>query len=473
MPQPDDLEQLFQSVARRALAYRASLADRPQRPEKSYDEMRGAFDGPLPEHGAPGADVISHMAEIAEPGLGVLAGPRFFGWVIGASHPVGVAADWLTSAWGQNTGSHLATPAAAAVEETAARWLLELFDLPRGSSVGFVTGASIANFVGLAAARHKVLRRLGWDVERQGLFGAPPIHLVIGDDAHTSVFSAIKFLGLGFDRVHRVATDDAGRMEIDAFRATLDKFDGPIIAIAQAGQINTGAFDRFAELADMTHHRNGWLHVDGAFGLWARACPDLAPLAAGLEQADSWAVDGHKWLQTPYDSGYTIVRDPEAHASAMATEASYLPQLAEGHRNPSHFVPELSRRARGFATWAMIRHLGRDGIAEMVSRHCRIARAMAERLAAEPDVEILNEVDLNQVILRFGDSDDLTQAVIERVQADGTCFVGGARWRDRWVMRISVISWPTSDADGAISAEAIAGAWGEVRSAGGHDSAAS
>ena len=213
----------------------------------------------------------------------------------------------------------------------------------------------------------------------------------------------------------------------------------------------------------MTHERGGWLHVDCAFGLWARACPDRARLAAGLDQADSWAVDGHKWLQTPHDSGYAIVRHPDIHAGAMTTEASYLPQLSEGQRNPSHFVPELSRRARGFATWAMIRHLGRSGIADMVSRHCRIARAMAARLASEPGVDILNDVELNQVILRFGDSDELTQAVIERVQQDGTCFVGGARWRDTWVMRISVISWPTTDEDGALSADTIAGIWQEIR----------
>jgi len=464
MSENDDIERLFQTAASRALEFRSSLATRPQRPDKSYDDMRAAFDAPLPETGAPGPEVITQLADLAEPGLSVMAGPRFFGWVIGASHPVGVAADWLTGAWGQNTGSHLATPAAAAVEETAARWLLDLFDLPRESSVGFVTGASIASFVCLAAARHDVLNRLGWDVEGQGLFGAPPIHVLIGDDAHTSIFSALKFLGLGFERVHRVATDDAGRMRPGAFQATLDGLDGPMIAIAQAGQINTGAFDAFAELAAMAHDRGAWLHVDCAFGLWARACPDRAHLAAGLDMADSWAVDGHKWLQTPYDSGYAIVRHPQAHSQAMTTDASYLPQLGAGQRNPSHFVPELSRRARGFATWTMIRHLGRDGIAQMVSRHCRIARAMAARLAGEPGVDILNDVELNQVIVRFGDSDALTQAVIDGVQADGTCFVGGARWRDRWVMRISVISWPTSDADGDVSADAIAAAWRRIGS---------
>ncbi len=463
MVNDDNLDELFEAVATRAADYRRSLANRPQRPEKTYEDMRHAFDAPLPEDGLPSLEVIEQLADTAEPGLAVMAGPRFFGWVIGASHPVGVAADWLTSAWGQNTGSHLATPSAAAIEETTGRWLLDLLDLPQDCSVGFVTGATVANFVALAAARRSVLENTGWDVEAHGLFGAPPIHVLIGDDAHTSLFSALKFLGLGHDRVRRVATDAAGRIKPDAFEAALYDIDGPLIAIAQAGQINTGAFDPFAELAAMTHKRSGWLHVDGAFGLWARACPDRAHLGAGLEQADSWAVDGHKWLQTPYDCGYAIVRHAEAHSRAMTTDASYLPQVASGQRNPSHFVPELSRRARGFATWAIIRHLGRSGIADMVSRHCRVARAMATRLANEPGIEILNDVELNQVIVRFGDSDDLTQAVIDRVQEDGTCFAGGARWRGRWVMRISVISWPTTDEDGDLSAETIARIWCDMK----------
>jgi len=459
-----ELQDLLQTAMARAVDFRSSLATRVQRPLKTYDEMRDSFAGPLPDAGEPGADVITRLADLAEPGLSVMAGPRFFGFVIGATHPVGLAADWLTGAWGQNTGSHLATPSAAAAEEAAAAWLLELFDLPRSCSVGFVTGATAAGFACLAAARHQVLERVGWDVEAEGLFGAPPIHVLLGDDAHTTILAALKFLGLGSERVHRIATDKAGRMRTEAFRHKLSEVDGPIIAIAQAGQINTGAFDRFPDIAAMTHERGGWLHVDCAFGLWARACPDRAHLAAGLDQADSWSVDGHKWLQTPYDSGYAIVRYPEAHATAMRAEASYLPHLEAGQRNPSHFVPELSRRARGFATWAMIRHLGRAGIADMVSRHCGIARGMAARLAKEPGVEILNEVQLNQVILRFGDSDELTKAVIEQVQRDGTCFVAGAQWRDRWVMRISVIAWPTSEADGEISADAIAEAWHEVKS---------
>jgi glutamate/tyrosine decarboxylase-like PLP-dependent enzyme len=465
----DDLDVLFDRTAAHAVAFRRSLAERPQHPEASYAEMRQVFMGPLPERGLAGTAVIEELVAKAGPGLSAMAGPRFFGWVIGASHPVGVAADWLTSAWGQNTGAHTPTPAAAAAEEAAAHWLLELLDLPREASVGFVTGATVANFVGLAAARGEMLRRVGWNVEADGLFGAPSLQVVIGDDAHTSVFSALQFLGLGHDRVIRVATDDAGRMKAAAFAAAVKSNDGPMVAIAQAGQINSGAFDSLGEIADIARARGAWLHVDGAFGLWARACPDRAHLAAGIEKADSWATDGHKWLQTPYDCGYAIVRDAAAHRRAMTISASYLPTAAEGERYPSHYTPELSRRARGFATWAVIRALGREGIAEMVARHCRVARRMAARLAGEPGVAVVNEVELNQVAVRFGadqndeQGDRLTEKVIERVQADGTCFAGGARWKGRWIMRLSVSSGPTTEADGDRSVDAILAAWRAVR----------
>jgi glutamate/tyrosine decarboxylase-like PLP-dependent enzyme len=467
----DDMSAMFDRAVSHALAFRRALAERPQRPEASYEEMRRIFDAPTPEHGLPGTAVIEELVAKAGPGLSAMAGPRFFGWVIGASHPVGVAADWLTSAWGQNTGAHTPTPAAAAAEEIAARWLLDLLDLPRQASVGFVTGATIANFVGLAAARGEMLRRVGWNVEADGLFGAPPLQVVIGDDAHTSVFSALQFLGLGHDRVIRVETDGAGRMKPAAFAAAARSHAGPMIAIAQAGQINTGAFDPFEAIAEAARERGAWLHVDGAFGLWARACPELARLAAGIEMADSWATDGHKWLQTPYDCGYAIVRDAEAHRQAMTIAASYLPTAGAGERYPSHYTPELSRRARGFATWAIIRALGREGIAEMVGRHCRVARRMGARLAAEPGVEIVNEIELNQVALCFGaglptaQADALTEAVIERVQADGTCFAGGARWKGRWIMRLSVISGPTTEADGDRSVDAILAAWRALRPA--------
>jgi glutamate/tyrosine decarboxylase-like PLP-dependent enzyme len=463
------LTELLQGAATHAIRYRAHVGEGPQRPQRDFMEMLATFDAPLPENGAEGPAIIDQLVQDAEPGLHAMAGPRFFGWVIGASHPVGVAADWLASAWGQNTGNHVATPAAAAVEAVAAGWLLDLLDLPRGASVGFVTGATIANFVGLAAARGEVLRRLGWDVEMQGLFGAPPITVMIGDDAHTTVFSALKFLGLGQDRVKRVATDALGRIDAAAFRRDLATVSGPLIVILQAGQINTGGFDPFAEIVPLAQSKGAWVHVDGAFGLWARAEPSLKAQTNGIELADSWATDGHKWLQTPYDCGYAIVKHPDAHRRAMTIAASYLPTTQAGERDPSHYVPELSRRARGFATYAIIRHLGREGVAAMVARHCLAARRIATRVAAEPGIAVLNEVTLNQMLLRFGGdgdgavADDLTRRTIARLQADGISFAGGATWRGSQVMRLSVISWYTTEAEADIAADSIIAAWRAVK----------
>lgn len=470
MPSNDDpIATLLSDAAMRAVAFRRALPDRPHVPRASYAEMVARMDGPTPEVGIAGPAVIADLDSLAGPGLSAMAGPRFFGWVIGGSHPVGVAADWLTAAWGQNAGNHVASPAAAAAETVAAAWLLDLLDLPRDCSVGFTTGATMANFSGLAAARGALLRRVGWDVEAQGLFGAPPITVLIGDDAHTTVFSALQYLGLGHDRVVRIPTDTNGRMDATAFAAAARELAGPAIAIAQAGQLNTGAFDPFVAITEETRARGMWLHVDGAFGLWARACPDVAHLGAGLEHADSWATDGHKWLQTPYDCGYVIVRDRDAHHRAMTTAASYLPLAAADERDPVHFVPELSRRARGFATWAMIRALGRDGIAAMIAGHCALARRMAASLARAPGVRLVNDVVLNQVIVRFGadrsdtDGDALTDAVIAQVQREGECFVGGARWRGRWVMRISVIGYSTTIDDAERSVAALLRAWDAVR----------
>lgn len=464
---PEETGQVLQRAADHAVAYRRAVgAPQATRP---YADLLAAFDAPTPEEPADAARVIDDLARLSAPGLRAMTGPLFFGWVIGASHPVGVAADWLTAAWGQNAGNHVAAPAAAAAETVAARWLLDLLDLPRDASVGFVTGATVANFVCLAAARGAVLGRAGWDVEQDGLAGAPPVSILIGDDAHSSVFSALQFLGFGRSRLIRVATDDAGAMRGDAFAQAFAAVTGPAIVVLQAGQLNTGAFDPAASIIPVTRARGAWVHVDGAFGLWARACPSRAALAAGFDLADSWATDGHKWLQVPYDCGYAIVRDAEAHRRAMTIAGSYLPVAAEDERDPSHYVPELSRRARGFATWAMIRLLGRTGIAAMVEGHCRLAARMAHRLAAGPGVEVIGAPVLNQFLVRFGaasagtDSDRLTAATIARIQADGVCFVGGARWRDRWVMRVSVISAPTTEADIDRACDAILAAWQAVR----------
>ena len=468
----DETQRLFELAAAAATRFRQQAPAMPQHPLQNYGEAKAAFEGPLPEGPQSGEAVIAELIGKASQGLMMSAGPRFFCWVIGSSHPVGVAADWLTSAWGQNTGNHQATPAAAAAETAAAQWLLELLDLPRQSSVGFVTGATVANFTCLAAARGEVLRQAGWDADGQGLFGAPPITVLIGDDAHTTVFSALQFLGLGHDRVIRVAANAQGVMRAEAFSAALAKVSGPAIVILQAGQINTGDFDDFAAIVPLAKAKGAWVHVDGAFGLWGRVPASTRHLTEGIELADSWATDGHKWLQTPYDCGYAIVRHELAHRKAMTIAASYLPKAEEGERDPSQYVPELSRRARGFATWSIIKALGRSGIVEMVVRHCRVARLMADLLSAEPGIVIENDVVLNQVIARFGAGDtpergdQLTRDTIICIQKDGVCFAGGATWRGRQVMRISVIGGATSDDDGRRSAEAMIAAYRNVRQQG-------
>ena len=440
------------------------------RPTDSYAASLARFSGPTPEHSLDGAEVIADLVAKATPGLHATTGTRFFGWVIGGSHPVGVAADWLTSAWGQNAGNHTASPAAAAAETVAAGWLLDILKLPATASVGFVTGATVANFVCLCAARAEVLRRAGWNLEADGIFGAPRLTVLIGEEAHSTVFAGLQYLGFGERNLARIATDGEGAMDPRALAATLATIDGPAIVVTQAGQINTGAIDPHRQIVTAARtHPNCWVHVDGAFGLWARASPAHAGLADGIEEADSWATDGHKWLQTPYDCGYAIVRDAEAHRRAMTIKASYLPSVAEGERDPAHFVPELSRRARGFATWAMLQHLGRQGIAEMIARHCRLAQLLASSLAGEAGIVVMNQVSLNQVIVRFGgdrpisEGDSLTLRVIAAVQASGVLFAGGSLWQDRWVMRLSVISFGTTEDDALKSAASIKDAWKSIR----------
>lgn len=453
-------------AAQAAISYRDQVAKAAQTPVADYATVRAAFAAPTPETGSDAQAILADLIAHATPGIRAQTGPRFFGWVIGSSHPTGVAADWLASAWGQNAANTIAAPAASAVEEIAAGWLLDLLGLPSSCSVGFVTGATVANFVCLAAARSEVLRRVGWDVEGDGLFGAPPITVLIGADAHATVYSGLKYLGLGANRVRLIDSDAAGRIVPGAFQRALDDAAGPVIAIAQAGQINTGACDPFADIAPMARAADAWLHVDGAFGLWAQAAPDRSHLTAGVELADSWATDGHKWLQTPYDSGFAIVRNAEAHARAMAISASYLPPAKGSDRDPSSYVPELSRRARGFAVWAMIRQLGRDGIAEMVERHCRIAAHTAERLAAEAGIALVAPVTLNQFMVRFGsgeEADRLTLATVRQVQDDAVAFLGSTQWRGTWAMRCSVSSIATTMAEADTSVDAIIGAWRRVQ----------
>ncbi len=455
---------LFAKAMDHAAAYRQSLAEDPRPPGVSYRDMVERYCEPLPEAGMDPGEVIDSLATLAAPGLMPMAGPRFFGWVIGASHPVGVAADWLVSAWGQNKGYHSPTPSTSAIEAVAERWLLEILDLPPGSSVGFATGATVANGTALAAARTGVLLQAGWDPDADGLFDAPAVEVLIGADAHSSVFSSLQLIGFGYRRVTKIDTDAQGRMLPQALERALLGKTGPKIVIAQAGQINTGGFDPFADIVAVAKAAGAWVHVDGAFGLWARAAPTLRHLTEGIEAADSWVTDGHKWLQVPYDCGFAIVRDRTLHQRAMTQWSSYLPTISQGDRVPSALVPELSRRARGVPVYALLKTLGRQGVADMGERHCALARQFAMQLQEEPGIRVMNEVSLNQVIINFGHGDAAsrraaTEAVICRVQQDGTCFAAGADWRGDWVMRLSVISGETAANDIDRSAAAIIAAW--------------
>ena len=465
MPMTD--RELLQRTAEIAADFLATLPDRPVALGTSAESLRASLGGPLPESGEPSLEIVERLAVAAEPGLIASAGPRYFGFVIGGSHPATVAADWLTSTWDQNAGLYATGPAASVVEEVAASWLLDLLRLPDSASVGLTTGCSAANFTALAAARHSLLAASGWDVEERGLYGAPEMHVVIGAEAHVTILTALQSLGLGRGRVHRAETDEQGRMRPESLRAVLASLDGPVLVCAQAGNVNTGAFDPIDTIADVVGGRGGstWLHVDGAFGLWASAVPRLRSLVAGIERADSWATDAHKWLNVPYDSGIVIVRDPVAHKAAMTTSAAYLVQTDGARRDPFDWVPEFSRRARGFTVYAALRAFGRQGVCELIDRCCRIAARMAEGLAAEPGVKVLADVVLNQILVRFGDDDALTRDVIARVQDDGTCWLGGTTWHGMAAMRISVSNWSTTEEDADRSVAAILRCYREASAA--------
>ena len=409
--------------------------------------------------------MVEHLAHHADTGLVATAGPRFFGFVIGGSVPAAVGADWLTTAWDQNAGLFVLSPAAAIAEETALAWLSDLLGLPAGTSLGFVTGGQMANTTCLAAARQAVLARAGWNVSADGLSRAPQIAVFAGEEAHVTVYGALRLLGLGDAAVIEIATDGQGRMLPDALRDGLRTEAGrPFIICAQAGNVNTGSFDPLREIAGLSREHRAWLHVDGAFGLWAAATPRYRHLVEGLEGADSWATDGHKWLNVPYDCGLAFVRDGEAHRAAMARTAAYL-QRSSTDRDNYEWTPEFSRRARGFTVYAALRSLGRAGVAAMVERCCDHARLFAELLAAARGVRVVNEVVLNQVLVRFeraGDTpeqgDEWTREVIARVQRDGTCWLSGTVWHGRALMRISVCNWSTTADDVRRSAAAILGA---------------
>jgi glutamate/tyrosine decarboxylase-like PLP-dependent enzyme len=452
-------------VQEHALAWLRSLEDRPIRPAQPAEQVAKAFGEALPDRPSDPVGVIDELAQAAGPGLTGMASGRFFGWVIGGSVPSALGADLLATVWDQNSGLHVSSPAAAAAEEVAGRWLLEALQLPAESSVGFVTGGAMANFTCLAAARHGVLAQAGWDVERDGLQGAPPVTVIASDERHVTIDAAVRYLGLGAGRIVPTATDGQSRILLDALAENLDKTMGPRIVCLAAGNVNTGAFDPIADAIELAHRHGAWVHVDGAFGLWARATPALSRLAAGADEADSWAVDAHKWLNVPYDSGLAIVRDAATHAAALGVTAPYLIQ-DEAVPDPLSYVPEFSRRARGFAVWAALRQLGRSGVAEMIERCCAHARRLAAGFAAMEGVEVLNDVVLNQVLVSFGD-DATTRAVTERALADGTVFATGTTWKDRAALRVSVSNWRTSDSDVDRALEAFARVHADVRAASG------
>jgi glutamate/tyrosine decarboxylase-like PLP-dependent enzyme len=443
-----------------AIAYIDALPDRHVGPRADAEAIMAALGRTLPREGLSADVVIRQMAEAIEPGLVASSGPRYFGFVVGGALPASMAADWLAAAWDQNAVLHAASPAAAAAEQVAGEWIVDLLGLPAGVGFGLPGGAGLANVVALATARHAVLAREGWDVEAHGLYGAPEISVLIGDESHATLESALQYLGLGRERVVRVPTDEQGRMSAEAFDALIARVSGPTIVCTQAGNVNSGAFDPIAHVADrLESEPNAWHHVDGAFGLWAAASPRLRHLVEGTERADSWATDAHKWLNVGYDCGFVACREPEAQRAAMSTQAAYLIHDAS-RRDGWEWVLDSSRRARGFALYATLRSLGRNGVRDLVERCCAIAERMASRLAEAPGVEVLNDVALNQVLVRFtpragGDADDHTRAVIARVQAGGIAWMGATIWRGRAAMRISVSNWSTSQADADTTVQAI------------------
>ncbi|HLZ25418.1 MAG TPA: pyridoxal-dependent decarboxylase [Ktedonobacterales bacterium] len=433
------MDDLLRLTSERARRYRASVREQRAAPTIESLERLSLLGGPLPDGPTDAAEVLALLDDIGSPATTASAGGRYFGFVTGSSLPITLAANWLAGAWDQNAMYSVMSPVAAAVEDIALRWLLDVLALPEGAAGAFVTGATMANFTGLAAARHAVLQRAGWDVEADGLFGAPPVTVVVGQEAHATLFKALSLLGFGRDRVITVPADDQGRLRADAFPA----LEGPAILCLQAGNVNTGAFDSFTEVCPKAHDAGAWIHVDGAFGLWAAAAPARAHLTAGIAGADSWATDAHKWLNTPYDSGLAFVRDADSLRAAMATTAAYLPTSSQ--REPGHFTPESSRRARGIEVWAALRALGRSGIADLVERSCRHAARFAGALS-RAGYAILNDVTLNQVLVSFGDP-DTTRRIIAAIQTDGTCWCGGTVWQGQTAMRISVSSYATTEDD--------------------------
>ena len=456
----DEYARALAAAVRHSTAWLGSLPDRRVGPVAAAHDLAEAFGGPLPRGVMPAEEVVDLLAATAEPGLMAMPSGRFFGWVIGGSLPAALASDWLVSAWDQNAGLRYATPAMAAIEEAAGSWLLELLGLPEGSDVGFVTGATMANFTGMAAARWRLLSDAGWDLDRDGLFGAPRIRCLVGRERHDTVDLGLRYLGLGKPGV--VEADDQGRLIPEALDAALAQGSGPALVCLQAGNLHSGAFDPFPEAIRVARKYGAWVHVDGAFGLWAAAVPELRSLTRGYEEADSWGTDAHKTLNVPYDCGIAIVRDASALRSAMGLHASYLVHDAEGPGDPFEKVPELSRRARGVPVWAALKSLGSDGVAAQVRGMAAAAADIAAGLGGVDGVEVLNDVGYTQVCLAFGD-DETTRAVTARIIADGRVWMSGSRWRDRDILRVSVSNWHTGKDEVRTAVDAVKAALSAVR----------
>lgn len=448
---PADYTAPLDRAREHALAWLESIPTRPVAPSATADEL--GFDFPLQEQPLDPTAVVDELVRLAEPGLMAIPSGRFYGWVMGGTLPAALAADWMVSAWDQNTGLRYATPASAAIEAAAGAWLLDLLGLPATSDVGFTTGGTMANFVGLAAGRQHVLEQAGWDVNARGLIGGPPVTVLVGADYHSSVQLALRYLGLGLPVL--VDADEEGRMRPDALALALAEIDGPVIVALQAGNLHSGAFDPMRDCIEIAHENGAWVHVDGAFGLWAAASPLYAEHLDGLSTADSWATDAHKTLNVPYDCGIAIVAHPQALRSTFSAKTSYFIQAEDGPPDPFELVPELSRRGRGIPVWAALRSLGRSGTTALVEGLAANARALADGLAKLPGVEVLNDVVFTQVSLAFG-SDERTREVTQRVIDDGTVWMSGSRWQGRDILRISVSNWSTDDSDVAASIAAVA-----------------
>ncbi|MEU8074437.1 pyridoxal-dependent decarboxylase [Catellatospora citrea] len=449
---PEDYAPALDHAVAHTLAWLSSLPDRPVRPRADADELAAVFGGPLPDGPTDAADVVDQLARQAEPGLMAMPSGRFFGWVIGGTLPAALAADWLVSAWDQNATLRYATPAVAAIEEAAAAWVLDLLGLPGDADVGFVTGATMANFTGLAAGRQHVLAQAGWDLDTLGLTGAPRVRVIAGAERHATLDQALRYLGLGAPIL--VTADGQGRIRLDALAEELARGTGPTILCLQAGNIHSGAYDDIGAACALARQHGAWVHVDGAFGLWAAASAATRHLLTGHELADSWATDAHKTLNVPYDCGIVAVAHPAALRAAMGTQASYLVRAEAGPADPQDKVPELSRRARSVPVWAALRSLGRTGVADLVERLTRHARALADGIGAIEGATILNDVVFTQVCAAFAD-DARTREVTARLLAEGTAWMSGSRWHDRDVLRVSVSNWSTDDADVAASIAAV------------------